>query len=295
VSGADGARVGVAVVHFGAPGPTSACVAALAGDPSPVDRRIVVVDNGGNLHPDAVPSAEIVPSRDNPGFGQGANRGAAALDPSHLDALVILNHDVEVLPGFLAAAVGAVRTAGVAAASGPLYLDDARTRPWYAGGGVCFATGTVWQSRSPADAARRRRVGFLPGAALAVVPAVWTAVGGFDRRFFLYHEDLDLCLRMRRRGLALLFEPGMAAVHRLGGATGSAGRSALYLEHLTATRLRPFRPLAYRLYLAGLHSLYAGLRALSLALGGGAGASAARAVLRGHRRALATIGEGPLP
>ena len=64
---------------------------------------------------------------------------------------------------------------------------------------------------------------------------------------------------------------------------------------MAATRLRPFRPLAYRLYLAALHSGYAALRALwyRAAVRGEAGRAAAAAILRGHRRALERLASGP--
>jgi N-acetylglucosaminyl-diphospho-decaprenol L-rhamnosyltransferase len=291
-----GAPVGAVVVHFGDPTPTLACLAALRADTSVGERRVVVVDNSGTLPPERLEGEELLRCLDNPGFGGGANRGVAALGDGPFAALVLLNHDVEVVPGFLAAAVQALASPQTGVAGGPLFLDHDGGRLWYAGGGVNFATGTVWQRTSPRRAAQARPAGFIPGAALAVSPAAWRRLGGFDPAYFLYGEDLDLCLRMRRRGFRLCFEPRMAAVHRLGAATGSARRSALYLEHLTANRLRPFRPLAYRLYLAALHTGYVGLRALWYTVGrrGRDGRTAARALVRGHTRALAGIARGPL-
>lgn len=284
------------VVHYADRGATGACLQALEADPSPVARRIAVVDNSA-AGPGALAAAELppgvvyVPSPDNPGFGEGANRGAARLSREGSDPLgyLILNHDVEVAPGFLAAAARAVAEPGIGAAGGPLYGAPSGAL-WYAGGGLRRATGTVWQSRAPADAARRRTVGFLPGTAIVVAPEAWREVGGFDPGFFLYHEDLDLCLRLRRAGWSLLFEPGMAAVHHLGGATGSAERSALYLEQMARTRFRPHRSRLYRLYLAAIHTPYVGLRALFHALGGGSGGRRkAAALLRGHAAALRTV------
>ena len=64
---------------------------------------------------------------------------------------------------------------------------------------------------------------------------------GFDSRYFLYNEDVDLCLRLRRAGWRLLFEPGMVCFHAIGGATASADRSPIYLENLTRTRFAPFQ------------------------------------------------------
>lgn len=285
------ATVGIVVVHFGDPGPTTACLAALRADQSACRRQVVVVDNAGDLAEGVAVDATVVRPGRNLGFGAGANAGVEALARGATETVVVLNNDVEIVDGFLDAAAATVSEPGVGVAGGPLYLDRPGGALWYAGGGVNRLTGTVWQSRSAEAAARCRDVGFIPGAALAVGGAAWREVGGFDPMFFLFHEDLDLCLRLRRRGWRLRFEPAMAAVHRLGATTGSSGRSPLYLEELTATRLRPFRPLAYRLYLAVFQSGYVAGRAAwyRLADRGTAGRAAARALLRGHRRALATL------
>jgi GT2 family glycosyltransferase len=115
-------------------------------------------------------------------------------------------------------------------------------------------------------------------------------VGGFDPRFFLYNEDVDLCLRLRRAGWRLLFEPGMVCSHALGGATGSAGRSPLYLENITRTRLLPFRSRLYRVYLGGIHTLYNSLRVVGLGVRRGAGCGPyVTAVVRGHLAALSNL------
>lgn len=286
------ALIGVVVVHYGDPSPTTRCLASVRGDPSPVPRRVVVVDNSGNFSPPDGVEVRVLPLPHNPGFGAGANAGVAALGEGELAALVILNHDVEVLPGYLAAVSRALADKGVGAAGGPLYLGQAGGPLWYAGGRVNYLLGTVSQSRSRRLARRARKVGFLPGAALAVAPRAWCEVGGFDPAFFLYNEDLDLCLRLRRRGYTLRFAPQAAAVHHVGAATGSHRRSPLYLEHLSRTRLRPFRPLPYRLYLAALHSGYVAVRALALAASRGAeGREQARALLWGHGAALRTVWE----
>ena len=59
-------------------------------------------------------------------------------------------------------------------------------------------------------------------------------LGGFDEGFFMYGEDKDLCLRVRRTGLEVRFEPDAVAVHH-GGA--SAPRTAL-LPVLATSRVR---------------------------------------------------------
>lgn len=283
-------RLGVVVVHFGAPELTRRCVDAVQADPSPVQRVVVVVDNSGNLG--QLEGAKVLASPDNPGFGEGANRGARWLVANGCGDLVVLNNDVKVLPGFLDAATEHLRRPGIGAVGGPLYLPDGRTL-WSAGGAVLWPLGVVVQHRSYRWAWKSREVGFLPGAALAVRGEAFFGLGGFDGRFFLYHEDLDLCLRLRRAGWKLWYTPRAGAVHYLGSATGSHGHSGFYLEHLTRTRLMPFRPLVFRLWLALVHSVYAAGRVAWFAFQGQT--AQAQAVLRGHRWALRHLAVGPRP
>lgn len=297
--------LGVVVVHYGDPSPTLACLKSLLEDPSEVERRIVVVDNSAAKAPLSLAPAqkqtqervEILRCPDNPGFGAGANRGTEILFRSGQGAaafagLVVLNHDVVLAPGYLDAAARAISAPGVGAAAGPIHQGSFEGPLWYAGGGVRYLTGTVTQSSRAEDARKRRRVTFLPGAALAFNTDAWLETGGFDPRIFLYNEDLDLCLRLSRAGWALVFEPSMTTAHDLGSATGSGSLSPLYLRHLTATRFLPFRSTAYRLYLALVHTGWVALRS-ALLLRHPTPGPAIRALLHGHWEALATVFRRP--
>lgn len=278
---------GVAVVHYGEPEPTLRCLASVAADRSAIARRIVVIDNSGNLERRTLATdVDLVSRPDNPGFGTAVNLGVNAVDPDRgCSFYLALNNDAVLDDGFLDAAAAAL-VGDVGAVGGPIRTGRAPRHLWYAGGGINFLTGTVRQRHSP-SAARRRDVGFIPATAIAVAAEAWHEIGGFDPRFFLYNEDVDLCLRLRRAGWRLVFEPGMACNHDLGGATGSDERSPLYLEHLARTRLLPFRPRLYRLYLGGVHSLYNVVRAAALALRYGRRSGPyVRALARGHLAAL---------
>ena len=282
---------GVVIVHFGEVDPTIRCTASVYGDPSRLGRRVIVVDNSGNLEADAlVAGVEVIRRADNPGFGAAINVGVAALEGDEgISFYVVLNNDAVLGPGYLDAAADALEV-GVGAAGGPICDGLDNSKLWYAGGGINFLTGTVRQQRFADASGQGRDVGYIPATAMAVAATAWRDVRGFDERFFLYNEDLDLCLRLRRAGWRLRFEPGMESFHRLGGSTGSAERSPLYLENLTATRFLPFQSRPYRLYLAGLHSLYNALRALGLGIRHTTRSGPYLAALaRGHRRALASF------
>lgn len=284
--------LGVVIIHYGRADPTRQCLHSVLEDPSKVERHIVVVDNFGNLKPDEFSKhTTLIQRPDNPGFGGGANAGVAALE-TVADCLgfVIMNNDLVIEPGFLDAAAEALEAEDVGAVGGPVLVGLDQPELWYAGGVIRPLTGTVRQSHSKADAGRRHEVGFVPGTAIAVRADAWFEIDGFDSSYFLYNEDIDLCLRLQRAGRRLLFEPGMSCLHDLGETTGSSHRSALYLEQITRTRLRPFRPRAYQLYLGAVHTLYNAARILRLFLRHGRSArTQIRAIIRGHTCALAEV------
>ena len=64
------------------------------------------------------------------------------------------------------------------------------------------------------------RIDWVNAACLVMPQPVWQALGGFDESYFMYCEDVDLCLRIRLAGLALVRAPvqvvhsGQRASHR---------------------------------------------------------------------------------
>jgi N-acetylglucosaminyl-diphospho-decaprenol L-rhamnosyltransferase len=81
-----------------------------------------------------------------------------------------------------------------------------------------------------ADWTRRRDVDWVSGAALFLRRAAVDSVGGWDERYFMYMEDVDLCWRLRRLGWRVAYDPTGEAVHRQGVST--AGRPyRMIVEH----------------------------------------------------------------
>jgi GT2 family glycosyltransferase len=83
--------------------------------------------------------------------------------------------------------------------------------------------------------ARGERVPWLLGAALAVRREAFDAVGGFDERFFMYSEEVDLCYRLVQAGWDVRFTPLAEVVHAGGASTGQ-DRVAMEVERYAATR-----------------------------------------------------------
>lgn len=134
------------------------------------------------------------------GFGANHNR---ALSGATESLVCLLNPDVR-LDGTdpFAALAQAALGAGVGAAY-PEQVDaqghcqDSERElptPW-----------TLWRRR--VCGAAEHRVDWVNAACLVLPTPVWQQLGGFDEGYFLYCEDVDLCLRLRLAGLALARAP----------------------------------------------------------------------------------------
>jgi N-acetylglucosaminyl-diphospho-decaprenol L-rhamnosyltransferase len=207
--------------------------------------ELIVVDNDSPDDSAAVvaalaPKAKLVTMGRNRGFAGGANVGAGAATG---DLLVILNPDAMPLPGWGEAIRRPwVEGRGWAAWQGLVAAGDGETIN-SAGNPVHF-TGIVWAGRhgEPLTAAPRAgEVTIASGACLAVPLTVWRRVGGFAGRFFMYHEDVDLSLRLRLAGETVGIEPTAVVAHDY-EFNASAGNKWRWLERnrlATLIRLWP--------------------------------------------------------
>jgi N-acetylglucosaminyl-diphospho-decaprenol L-rhamnosyltransferase len=180
------------------------------------DELIVVDNDSADGTPEAVaqlaPAARLVQTGRNAGFAAGCNIGAAQ---ARGDLLVILNPDAAPLPGWGEAIRRPWTEERGWTAWQALVADKGATRINSAGNPVHF-TGIVWAGGHGLPIAEAPPAGEVPclsGACLAIPRRTWEEVGGFPERFFLYHEDVDLSLRLRLRGCALGIEPAAVVDH----------------------------------------------------------------------------------
>jgi len=180
------------------------------------DETIVVDNDSADGTPQAVaelaPAARLVRSGANLGFAAACNLGAGHAQG---DLLVILNPDAAPRVGWGEAIRRPwLEERGWAAWQALVAEGDGATIN-SAGNPVHF-TGIVWagaHGRPLAEAPPAGEVTALSGACLAIPRRNWTKVGGFPADYFLYHEDVDLSLRLRLAGGALGIEPAAVVDH----------------------------------------------------------------------------------
>lgn len=75
-------------------------------------------------------------------------------------------------------------------------------------------------------------VDWVSGSAIWVSAAQWERLGGFDERYFLYVEDVDLGRKAQALGVPVYFYPEISVVHRIGGTRKEGvNRRAEWLHH----------------------------------------------------------------
>jgi N-acetylglucosaminyl-diphospho-decaprenol L-rhamnosyltransferase len=193
------------------------------------------------------PNVRFVPTGGNLGYGGGANRGVAALPPE-IEWIVVANPDVEWGPDSIDTLLDAAARWPRGGAFGPLIREpggevypSARLLPSL-GRGIGHATlGRVWPGNPWTRAYRQsdtgvteRTAGWLSGSCLLLRRSAFDAVHGFDERYFMYFEDVDLGDRLGRAGWQNVYVPTAAVTHIGGHATSRLAARMLAAHHHSA-------------------------------------------------------------
>jgi GT2 family glycosyltransferase len=205
----------VMVTHGSWPLTQRALAAVVAHAERPFE--VIIVDNGSEDQTRARLSelrhARIILNRENRGFGPATNQGAQRASADHL---LLLNSDAFVHAGWLDPLLETLHRGAVGAVV-PRYLyPDGSLQD----AGVLLAQdGTVMVYGDGDDPARlcyrfRRVIDFGSAACMLIRRSVLDALGGFDELYApAYYEDADLCLRLARQGLAVVYEPASTVTH----------------------------------------------------------------------------------
>ena len=148
------------------------------------------------------------------GFGANHNR---AFELSRGDYFVVLNPDLRALQLNLLPLFDALVDPQVACV-GPR-IDDPRGQPtdsprrfptlWR------LAQRVLLSKRGPDDAPPNAAtaVDWIGGMFMVFRRETYAQLGGFDERFFMYMEDVDICRRARDQGLQVVYQPDVRVVH----------------------------------------------------------------------------------
>ena len=204
--------------------------------------QVVVVDNGsadGSVEAlrESFPQITVIAAGSNLGFARAVNVGVEAASGRFV---LLLNPDMVALPGSIDAVLR--------------FAEDHPEYSIYGGRTVrrngdlepssCWAAPTLWSlfmfatmlstvfkgsrlfdPESMGDWRRDtvREVEIVTGCLLLIRKSVFEAVGGMDEDYFLYGEDADFCMRIRRNGGRCVIVPDAVMIHDVGGSSAKTG------------------------------------------------------------------------
>jgi N-acetylglucosaminyl-diphospho-decaprenol L-rhamnosyltransferase len=238
------------VVNYNAKEHLLACVGSLL---SEAVAPVVVADNGSTDGSEMAlleryPEAKWVPTGANLGYGTAANIGAAVVGSNYL---LICNPDVVVSLGSVALLRTFLEGRPQVALVGPrihgsdgILYPSARRFPDLLeafGHGILgqFWVGNPFSRRyrmEDWDHAKAREVDWVSGACFLARRSAWDAVGGFDRSYFMYMEDVDLCWRLAKAGWSVAYEPAAEVTHVQGVSADRNPYRMLLAHHVSMWR-----------------------------------------------------------
>jgi hypothetical protein len=223
------------VVTYNSAGSIAACLKPLL----EADLHVVVVDNAGTA--DTVrrlfPAVDLIANDSNAGFARAVNQ---ALARCHDDVAILVNPDSVMPPATAAALIAYLREHEDVAVVGPRLREADgsinisaypvasvgtmllnRARRFFPFLTPMLARGTRFKSFDAClHATEATDVDMVCAACVAIRRDLLAELGGLDEGYFMYYEDVELCLQARQRGKRVIYLPTVEAFHEGGGSSG---------------------------------------------------------------------------
>lgn len=204
---------------------------------------LVVVDNGstdGSIARirEAYPQILVLESKKNLGFAGGNNIGIRYALGHGANYIWLLNNDTQPAPDALSALVAKVGTdERIGAVASICYYADAPSTVQAWGGSRV----NLWIGYSRLAMEPRHDEWFdtLNGTSMLISRKAVESVGLLDENFFLYSEDTEYCMRLRKMGCRTAIAADSKVLHKVNASTG--GNKLLLDRYQTASTLRLLR------------------------------------------------------
>ena len=229
---ADRDSLAIIIVTYNSTTEIDDCLRSLVGHTDPFPTTITVVDNastdGTADHVRANwPTVQVIESGGNVGFSKANNLGIRATDS---DYVLLMNPDTVSPPGAIQTLVRGLASHPEAAIAGARLLSErgfpelswgAPITPWNEFKRMVFSRlyhRKIRRVVRKMDKLSRqaREVAWVSGACMVIRRRDLEAVGLLDERFFMYTEDVDLCVEMGKRDRSVLYVAGAEVMHYRG-------------------------------------------------------------------------------
>lgn len=226
-------KITVIVLNWNNKGDTLACLESLV-EANLLGAKVMVVDNGSTDGSAAAvrerfPGCRLIELAENCGYAGGNNVGIRAALEDGAEGVLLLNNDTCVAPDFIVPLrwifdidpQAAAASSAIHRLDNPAMLDIAYARVDFHRRDAVALAGVNAVPALGHGYNVREEVPVAIGCSMLVSARAFREVGLFDEKYFAYHEDVDWCLRARKAGFKIYYEP-MSRVYHRGSSTTQA-------------------------------------------------------------------------
>lgn len=237
---APSAQVWCVILNWNGADNTVECLTALKRCTYP-DLTVLLVDNGSIddsverikvAHPDIL----VLEGKTNLGFAGGNNIGIRYAIAHHADYIWLLNNDTQPAPDALSALVAKADSDRRIGAVGSIcyYAHDPSKVQGWAGARI-----NLWMGYGRLSTVPHRDDWFhtLNGASMLISRAALEDVGLLDEAFFMYWEDTEFCVRLRKKGWRIAAAPDSHVLHKVHASTPRNKRRLDQMETASVLRI----------------------------------------------------------
>ena len=234
---------------------TVECVASVLAS-TYANSQVVIVDNGSTdgcaeRLAARFPAVPQVQTGFNGAVTAAYNAGVRYALAQGADYVLMLNNDTTLAPEMIGALVDAAeKDANIGVVTPKIYYYDRPDVIWFAGAKRhSWDFGAYDKGDGDSDTVENstaRETDFAWACGMLFRRALLEEIGLFDTRFFLYYDDVDMCVRTHNAGYKIWYEPAGIMWHKVSGSTGSARFARTWARS---------KVLLFRKHTRGLHRL----------------------------------------
>ena len=193
---------------------------------------VMVIDNGSTdnsakMVKEKFSEVELLELENNNGFSGGYNRCFTRLKEEYSGFILLLNNDTEVDSNILSSFIQAKEMYGDNHLyGGKIFYKNNPEKIWYAGGNVNLKYAKIShrgiRQNDSAEYSKPLQTDYITGCCLFTSMEVINQLNGFDERFNMYGEDVDLCLRAKEEGIQCYYWPEAKLWHHVSASLGGA-------------------------------------------------------------------------
>ncbi len=221
----------IIILNYKTPDLTCDCLKSVYESNSSFQYEIIVFDNNsGDASEEIIrqkfPKIKFIRAKTNYGFAKGNNLAAEQTGGEYL---LFLNSDTVLFPNTLEKTLLRIKKDPQLGVLGPrtLNIDQTVQQSIFRFPSLhLFLAELLFLPRLKVfddyryfDYSQEKDVDFVIGAFFLIKRKVFMEIGKFDERFFIYAEEADLCLRLKRKNYQILFYPYAEIIHRGGGSS----------------------------------------------------------------------------